>query len=87
MAMADLQGIIPTMDVNNNDGFGGGSSWVLLLFFLLALGGNGLGGNQRGEISNDFMYTNLSNTMNTDFLQLSNQNMQQVEIYLWVLQA
>jgi len=77
MAMADLQGIIPTMDVNGgNDGFGGGNgSWVLLLFFLLAMGGNGFGGNARGEISNDFMYTNLSNSLNTDFLQLSNQNM------------
>ncbi len=80
MAMADLQGIIPTMDVKGgNDGFGGGNgSWVLLLFFLLAMGGNGFGGNgnARGEISNDFLYTNLSQGLNTDFLQISNQNMQ-----------
>ena len=79
MAMADLQGIIPTVDVNgNNDGgFGGGNgSWVLLLFFLLAMGGNGFGGNgnARGEISNDFLYTNLNNDLNTDFIQVYQQN-------------
>ena len=78
MAMSDLTGIVPTMDVSgNNDGFGGGNgSWVLLLFFLLAMGGNGFGGNgnQRGEISNDFLYTNLNNDLNTDFIQVYQQN-------------
>lgn len=78
MAMADLTGIVPTVDLNggNNDAFGGGSSWVLLLFFLLAMGGTGFGGNgnQKGEISNDFLYTNLNNDLNTDFIQVYQQN-------------
>lgn len=60
---------------SSNDFMGGGAMWMFLLFILLA-GGNGLGGNgnQRGEISNDFLYTNLNNDLNTDFIQVYQQN-------------
>lgn len=79
MAMTD--GITPVMNVGGNNGglFGGGTdggAWILFLFFILAMGGNGFGGNgnQRGEISNDFLYTNLNNDLNTDFIQVYQQN-------------
>ena len=78
MAMTD--GITPVMNVGGNNGglFGGSDNgaWILFLFLILAMGGNGFGGNgnQRGEISNDFLYTNLNNDLNTDFIQVYQQN-------------
>ena len=78
MAMTD--GITPVVNVGNEGGgmFGGSDngSWIFFLFFLLAMGGTGFGGNgnQRGEISNDFLYTNLNNDLNTDFIQVYQQN-------------
>ena len=42
---------------------GGGFVWILLIFLLIG-GGSFLGGNNKqGEISNDFMYTNLNGTL------------------------
>ena len=73
MAMTD--GITPVVNVGNEGGglFGGGADggglWVFFLFFLLAWGGNGLGGfggNAGGAtnmINNDFMYTNLNQSL------------------------
>lgn len=65
----------------NNDGmFGGNGMWVFFLFFLLAWGGNGglLGGNGISNganfVNNDFLYTNLKNTMDNGFMQTANQN-------------
>lgn len=61
----------------SNDIMGGGGLWVFFLFFLLAWGGNGFGGNSAnggGQISNDFLYTNLNNDLNTDFIQVYQQN-------------
>ena len=74
---------------NRGNGFDGdaGFSWIFFLFFLLAWG-NGYGGfggfgNNGGGvagmtylngISNDFIYTNLNNTLGQGFTQLTNQN-------------
>lgn len=75
-------GAQPVYEVGGNGGsndlFGGGGMGILFLFLILAMGGlgNGFGnnGNQRGEISNDFLYTNLNNDLNTDFIQVYQQN-------------
>lgn len=68
-------GITPVMNVGGDNGglFGGsdgGGLWVFFLFFLLAWGGNGIGGFGGGNagtglnmISNDFMYTNLNQSL------------------------
>lgn len=74
---------------NRGNGFDGDGafSWIFFLFFLLAWG-NGYGGfggfgNNGGGvagmtylngISNDFIYTNLNNTLGQGFTQLTNQN-------------
>ena len=61
----------------SNDLMGGSGLWVFFLFFLLAWGGNGFGNNSAnggGQISNDFLYTNLNNDLNTDFIQVYQQN-------------
>ncbi len=80
--MADM---LTTSDVlaltkNNNDdnGFGGnGGVWVFLLFLLFAFGGYGGGFGGRGGmanmVNNDFLYTNLKNTMDNGFSQVANQ--------------
>lgn len=80
MAMSDGMGVTPVYNLDRgNDGmFGGdgGGAWVFFLFFLLAWGGNGFGFGNRGgagvatEISNDFLYSNLSNQLG----RLSDQN-------------
>lgn len=60
-----------------NDGWGGNSIWTLFIFFLLFLmrGGMGWGGVGVGAnfVNNDFLYTNLKNTMDTGFAQIANQ--------------
>lgn len=60
-----------------NDGWGGNSVWTLFIFFLLFLmrGGMGWGGVGAGAnfVNNDFLYTNLKNTMDTGFAQIANQ--------------
>lgn len=60
-----------------NDGWGGNSIWTLFIFFLLFLmrGGIGWGGVGAGAnfVNNDFLYTNLKNTMDTGFAQIANQ--------------
>lgn len=78
-------GVMPVYDLNNRTtaadgaGFGGGWMWVVMLFFLLAWGGGGFGGFGGGAngavntLTNEFLYTNLNNTMNQGFTQLANQ--------------
>lgn len=79
--MADM---LTTSDVlaltknNDDNGFGGnGGVWVFLLFLLFAFGGYGGGfGGRNGManmVNNDFLYTNLKNTMDTGFSQVANQ--------------
>lgn len=62
---------------HRNDGWGGNSIWTLFIFFLLFLmrGGMGWGGVGAGAnfVNNDFLYTNLKNTMDTGFAQIANQ--------------
>lgn len=82
--MADTMGAMPVYNVGEGEsgGFGGAGGtwiWVFFLFFLLAWGGNGLGFGGAGSgaanmISNDFMYTNLNNTLDRGFTQIANQN-------------
>ena len=40
--------IADAMSLANNGDFGGNGAWIFFLFFLLAWGGNGLWGNNRG---------------------------------------
>ena len=79
------EGVMPVYDMarnttTDNGMFGGGAMmWVVMLFFLLAWGGNGFGGfggnnGAVGTLSNEFLYTNLNNTMDRGFTQLANQN-------------
>ena len=64
---------------NRNDGmFSGNGEWVFFLFFLLAWGNGGFGGFGHANgatnfINNDFLYTNLKNTMDTGFSQIAQQ--------------
>lgn len=66
---------------NDNDGFGfngGCSIWLLLiLFFFVGIGG-GLGGfgvnPGVNTLTNEFLYTNLNNTIDRGFNQVANQN-------------
>lgn len=70
-------------DRDRNDGmFGGGyGMWILFLFFIMAWGRGGFGFGGYGEgvgstgnfINNDFLYTNLKNTMDNGFGQVANQ--------------
>ena len=60
-----------------NDGWGGNSIWTLFIFFLLFLMRGGMGWGSVGAganfVNNDFLYTNLKNTMDTGFAQIANQ--------------
>lgn len=79
-------GVMPVYDLNNRTaaadgaGFGGGWMWVVMLFFLLAWGGGGFGGFGGGAngavntLTNEFLYTNLNNTLNQGFTQVANQS-------------
>lgn len=77
--------MVPVYDMNKSDGdgfMGGGAGWmwVVMLFFLLAWGGGfgGFGGNGANgavnTLTNEFLYTNLNNTIDRGFNQLANQN-------------
>lgn len=65
-------------DYEGDDGMNGGWFWIVILFLFAAMGGNGFGfgGNNAGlnTINNDFLYTNLKNTMDMGFNQVANQN-------------
>lgn len=63
------------------DGFGGGwGIWILIiLFFIMGFGGNGFRGGFGGgygvnELTNEFLFTNVNNTLDRGFNQLANQN-------------
>lgn len=71
-------GMVPVYEVNKGEG---GMSWMYLLFFFFLLagfGGNGFGGNGISNganfVNNDFLYTNLKNTIDNGFTQVANQN-------------
>lgn len=78
MAMTEGLGVTPVynLDNKNDDGmFGGGGMWVFFLFFLLAWGGNGLGGLGGGnsavsQLDNQFIYSNLSSSLD----RIENEN-------------
>lgn len=81
MELGNSMGVVPTYSLDKNDDgmFGGGNGmWVFFLFFLLAWGGNGFGGfgnnNGYNQINNDFLYTNLNQTMQRGFDAVGNQN-------------
>lgn len=66
---------------DQDDGmFGGWGIWLLIiLFFVFGFGGRGLGGNwgvspEVNTLTNEFLYTNLNNTIDRGFNQLANQN-------------
>ena len=74
--------LVADRDRDRDGWFGGdgGCMWIFFLFFLLARGGNGFGfghggvGSTGNFINNDFLYTNLKNTMDNGFMQTANQN-------------
>lgn len=76
--------MVPVYDMNKSDnagmmGGGAGWMWVIMLFFLLAWGGFGGGGfgganGAVNTLTNEFLYTNLNNTLDRGFNQLANQN-------------
>ena len=80
--MTEGLSVADAMALRGNEGTFGGEGgwfvWVFFLFFLLAWGGNGgLFGRNNGipnQINNDFLYTNLKQTLDTGFTQNANQN-------------
>ena len=83
--MNEMNGIMPTYDINNRGngdwGYGGGI-WVFLLFALMCGGfggwnrgyGNGAGIAALNGVTNEFLYTNLNGTLDRGFTQNANQN-------------
>lgn len=76
--MNDMGGIMPTFDMNGNNNFGYGGIWIFLLFALLCGGWNRNGWNNHGiealnGVTNEFLYTNLNNTVDRGFNQIANQ--------------
>lgn len=82
--MNEMSGIMPTYDINGNNGnwgYGGGI-WVILLFALMCGGfggwnrgyGNGAGVAALNGVTNEFLYTNLNGTIDRGFTQTANQN-------------
>lgn len=67
-------------DGYDGDGmFGGGGLWILIILFFIMGAGNGFGGFGGGNaavntLTNEFLYTNLNNTLDRGFNQLANQN-------------
>lgn len=85
MDMSSGLGVTPVYNLDggrDRDGmFGdGGGMWIFFLFFLLAWGGNGgglFGGGANAttnQINNDFLYTNLNQSMQRGFDFLGGQN-------------
>ena len=78
--MENVSGVMPVFDMNRGhdyDGmYGGCGSWFWIFFLFLLLGGNyGYGNNgNMNQITNDFLYTNLKNTVDNGFTQVANQN-------------
>lgn len=68
--------VMPVYDMNGGN-MGGNNCWVWFILLLL-LGGNGFGwgrgSNELNQVNNDFLYTNLKNTMDSGFMQTANQN-------------
>ena len=81
MDMTSNNGMVPVYEVNKGEG---GMSWMYILFFFFLIAGfggngfaNGFGGgisNGANFVNNDFLYTNLKNTMDNGFTQVANQN-------------
>lgn len=76
--MNDMGSIMPTFDMNGNNNFGYGGIWIFLLFALLCGGWNRNGWNNHGiealnGVTNEFLYTNLNNTVDRGFNQIANQ--------------
>lgn len=73
--MEGATSVMPVFDMNRNDM--GGNCWMWI-FLLLLLGGNGFGwgrgSNELNQVNNDFLYTNLKNTIDNGFMQNANQN-------------
>lgn len=63
---------------DNDDGFGFGGGWgiwiLLIMFFFIVIGGFGGVGSGVNTLTNEFLYTNLNNTLDRGFNQLANQN-------------
>ncbi len=81
MDMSNGLGVTPVYNLDggrdNGGMFGGGGAWIFFLFFLLAWGNNGLGGfggNGANQINNDFLYSNLNQSMQRGFDSLGAQN-------------
>lgn len=62
----------------DDDGFGGGwGIWILIILFFIMGNRGGLGGFGGGAVetlTNEFLYTNLNNTLDRGFNQIANQN-------------
>ena len=76
-------GIMPTFDMNRDDGFGGSNwLWVILLFFFFGFGNNGFGGNGQQNVNDQFLtrdlFGNQKETLETRYTnQLGLQNLGQ----------
>jgi hypothetical protein len=62
-----------------NDGvFGsGGGIWLLIILFFIMFAGGGYGGfgnSASNQVTNDFLFNNLSQTLNQGFTQVANQS-------------
>lgn len=69
-------------DYNGDDngfGFGGNNGiWLLIILFFIMFASNGngfgFGNNNMNQLTNEFLYTNLNNTIDRGFNQLANQS-------------
>ena len=70
-------GVLPVVNTNGGDNWGGNWLWGILLFALL--GGRGFGWGNGGwngaaeALSNEYIYNGLSQTLNQGFTQVANQ--------------
>ena len=79
----DLATNIGMMNRENDGLFGGGGGiWLIIIIFFLLMAGRGFGGlggfdgvsSGVNTLTNEFLYTNLNNTLDRGFNQLANQN-------------
>lgn len=83
-----MEGIMPTMELNRNDDWGGGGSWILILVIALLFNRNGFGGCGEGGCVNnelDMLNSNFNSRLssledNVNFNhQFTNQAIQGVD--------